>query len=260
MSQSQSLEKVQKLPGKIAIVTGASRGIGRAVAKMFAEEGASVVINYNKSPERAESLRDEIVAMGGDCLICQGDVSKSEDVKKLVSAAMEKYGRVDILVNNVGISFRRRLLESTEEDWDTTIDVNLKSVYLCSKEVAPIMLDQKKGKIVNISSTCGLPAPPVAMEICAYVASKSGVIGLTRALAVNLAPYVNVNVVCPGMTFTDAMDTMSKEGQAIRMSETPLKRFGQPEEIAKAVLYLASSDSDYVTGENLVVAGGRPMM
>ena len=249
----------KKLQGKVAVVTGASRGIGRAVAKMFAEEGAKVVANYYASTKEAESLRDEIVDLGGDCLLFKGDVSRSGDVKAMVAAAIAKYGRIDILVNNAGIIFRKKILESTEEEWDRTIAVNLKSVYLCSKEIAPIMLKQNGGKIVNISSISGINAPPAAVEIPDYSASKAGVIGLTRALAINLGPTVNVNVVCPGATVTDMISSMTEEGRNLRRQETPLKRFGKPEEIAKAVLFLSSSDSDFVTGETLVVSGGRPI-
>jgi 3-oxoacyl-[acyl-carrier protein] reductase len=248
-----------KLRGRVAIVTGASRGIGRGIAKKLAEEGAKVVVNYNESSKQAEDVHREITESGGESITFKGDVSKSKDVTAMVEATMAKFGRVDILVNNAGIVFRKKILESTEEEWDRTIDVNLKSVYLCSKAVAPIMLQQKHGKIVNISSISGLNGPPSSVEIPDYVASKAGVIGLTRALAVDLAPLINVNVVCPGAIETDMLATMSEEGRSGRMAETPLKRFGRPDEIAAAVLFLASDDSDFVTGESLVVSGGRPL-
>jgi 3-oxoacyl-[acyl-carrier protein] reductase len=259
VSSSQISHGGRRLEGKVAIVTGASRGIGRATAKMFAEEGASVVINYHSAREQAEELQKEIAALGGISLLVKGDVSSAKDVKDMVAATIAKFGKVDILVNNAGIVFRKKFLESTEEDWDRTLDVNLKGMYLCSKEVAPFMLKQKSGKIVNISSIGGLPSPPVALEVVAYVASKAGVIGLTRALAASLAPYVNVNVVCPGYTITDSVSDTDEEWRATRIRETPLKRSAQPEELAKSILFLASSDSDFVTGENLVVSGGRPM-
>jgi 3-oxoacyl-[acyl-carrier protein] reductase len=249
-----------KLKGKVAIVTGASRGIGRAIAKKLAEEGARVVVNYNSSSKEAEDLQREITESGGEALLFKADVSISRDVQSMVEATIAKFGRVDILVNNAGIIFRKRILESTEEEWDRTLDVNLKSVYLCSKAVAPIMIRQKRGKIVNISSISGVNSPPSAMEVPDYTASKAGVIGLTRALAVDLAPTVNVNVVCPGAIETDMLAQMSEQARSGRMAETPLKRFGRPEEIAAAVLYLASDDSDFVTGETLVVSGGRPLM
>jgi 3-oxoacyl-[acyl-carrier protein] reductase len=250
----------EKLKGKVAIVTGASRGIGRAIAKKLAEEGARVVVNYNSSSKEAEGLQREITESGGEALLFKADVSNSKEVQSMVEATIAKFGRVDILVNNAGIIFRKRILESTEEEWDRTLDVNLKSVYLCSKAVAPIMIRQKRGKIVNISSISGVNSPPSAMEVPDYTASKAGVIGLTRALAVDLAPTVNVNVVCPGAIETDMLAQMSEQARSGRMAETPLKRFGRPEEIAAAVLYLASDDSDFVTGETLVVSGGRPLM
>ncbi len=259
MSASADNNGTGKLQGKVAIVTGASRGIGRSVARTFAEEGAKVVINYNSSGTEAESLRDEIVRRGGDCLLFKCDVSKSREVKEMVAATVVKYGRIDVLVNNAGIIIRNKILETTEEDWDRTMDVNLKSAYLCSREVAPIMLGQKSGKIVNVSSISGLNGPPSTVEVPAYTASKSGMIGLTRSLAVNLSPFVNVNVVCPGLTITDMSKSMTEEGKNLRKQETPLKRFGAPDEIAKAVLFLSSADSDFITGETLVVSGGRPI-
>ncbi len=248
-----------KLGGKVAIVTGASRGIGRAIAKRFSEEGAKVVINYNSSAKEAEELQREVARHGGESLAVKADVSNSKDVKSLVDATIAKFGRIDILVNNAGIIFRKKILESVEEEWDRTMDVNLKSVYLCSKAVAPVMIQQKRGKIVNVSSISGLNAPPSALEIPDYAASKAGVVGLTKALALNLAPTINVNVVCPGATETDMLRQMSDAARTARISETPLGRLGRPEEVADAVLFLASDDSDFVTGETLVVSGGRSM-
>jgi 3-oxoacyl-[acyl-carrier protein] reductase len=246
--------------GRVAIVTGASRGIGRAIATKLAEEGARVVINYNSSSKEAEDLQRQIAEEGGESITYKADVSNSKDVGGLVDATMRKFGRVDILVNNAGIVFRKKILEATEEDWDRTMDVNLKSVFLCCKAVAPIMIGQKRGKIVNVSSISGVNGPPSAVEIPDYTASKAGVIGLTRALAVDLAPMVNVNVVCPGAVETDMLATMTEQARTARIAETPLRRFGRPEEIAAAVLFLASDDSDFVTGETLVVSGGRPVM
>lgn len=250
----------QRLKGKVAIVTGASRGIGRAISKRLADEGAKVVINYNSSEKEAEDLHLEIASSGGESVTFKGDVSNSKDVARMVDATMAKFGRIDILVNNAGIIFRKKILESVEEEWDRTIDVNLKSVYLCSKAVAPVMIQQKRGKIVNVSSISGLNAPASALEIPDYTASKAGVVGLTKALALNLAPAINVNVVCPGATETDMLRQMSDSARTARIAETPLGRLGRPEEVADAVLFLASDDSDFVTGETLVVSGGRSML
>jgi len=246
-----------KLVGRVAIITGASRGIGRAIAKRFADEGAKVVINFNASSEEAEAIHKEIEKSGGESMVFKADVSNSADVARLVEVTVARIGRIDVLVNNAGIIVRKKLLDSTEEDWDRTIDVNLKSVYLCSKAVAPIMIQQKRGRIVNISSISGLNSPNSALEIADYDASKAGVIGLTRALALNLAPFINVNVVSPGATETEMFISMSEEGKKVRIAETPLKRVGKPEEVAAAVLFFSSDDSDFVTGEAISVSGGR---
>ena len=254
------LDSSRRLSGRVAIVTGASRGIGRAISRLFADEGAKVVINYNSAVEEAEGLRTEIAAKGGEAITFRGDVSNSGDVKAMIDATLAKFGRVDVLVNNAGVIFRKKVLDSTEEEWDRTMDVNLKSVYMCTKAVAPTMLRQGKGKIVNISSISGLNAPASALEIPDYAASKAGVIGLTKALALNLAPKINVNVVCPGATETDMFAKMSQEAKTLRIAETPLGRFGKPEEVARAVLFLASDESDFVTGETIVVSGGRGMV
>ncbi len=250
----------RRLEGRVAIVTGASRGIGRAISKRFAEEGAKLVLNYNASQKEVEELQREIKSIGGDSVIVQGDVAKQPEVARVVDSAVKSFGRVDALVNNAGVIFRKKILESVEEEWDRTIDVNLKSVYLFTKAVAPIMIRQGKGKIINISSISGLNAPPSALEIPDYAASKAAVIGLTKALALNLAPAINVNVVCPGATETDMFSKMSQEAKTLRIAETPLGRFGKPVEVANAVLFLASDESDFVTGETIVVSGGRGML
>lgn len=250
----------RRLEGRVAIVTGASRGIGRAISKRFAEEGAKLVLNYNASQKEVEELQREIKSIGGDSVIVQGDVAKQPEVARVVDSAVKSFGRVDALVNNAGVIFRKKILESVEEEWDRTIDVNLKSVYLFTKAVAPIMIRQGKGKIINISSISGLNAPPSALEIPDYAASKAAVIGLTKTLALNLAPAINVNVVCPGATETDMFSKMSQEAKTLRIAETPLGRFGKPVEVANAVLFLASDESDFVTGETIVVSGGRGML
>ncbi len=247
-----------RLKAKVAIVTGASRGIGSAIARRFAQEGAKVVINYNQSEEKASQLAEEIKKNGGEAIILKADVSRQDEVKQLVSKTVDRYGRVDILVNNAGVLFQNTFLDATEEVWDTTIDINLKGAYLCSKEVAPIMLNQKKGKIINISSNSGLYHPS-AMRFVEYVASKAGMNGLTKALALKLGPYINVNAICPGWIKTEMTATTDAELEKRIIEETAMKRFGTPEEVASAALYLASDESNYVTGETLLVAGGRGM-
>jgi 3-oxoacyl-[acyl-carrier protein] reductase len=247
-----------RLKGKVAIITGASRGIGSAIARAFAKEGAKVVINYNLSEEKAKQLAEEIRKNGGEAITIKADVSKPDEVKQLVRTTVDRYGRVDILVNNAGVLFDKTFLDATEEIWDKTIDINLKGAYLCSKEVAPIMLKQKMGKIINISSNSGLYQPS-AMTLVEYVASKAGMNGLTKALALQLGPHINVNAICPGRITTEMIANSDAELDKKIVEETALKRFGTPEEVANAAVYLASNESDFVTGELHIVAGGRGM-
>jgi len=248
-----------KLQGKVAIITGAGRGIGRATSGVFAQEGAKIVINYSKSEKEASSLADEIKNGGGEALVVKADVSKANEVKKMVQKTIAKFGRIDILVNNAGIAIPAAFLDSAEEMWDRTMDVNLKGAYLCSKEVAPIMLNQKSGKIINIASISGM-AERTAVSNTAYVVSKAGMIGLTRSLAVNLSPHINVNAICPGLIDTEMVEaTFTPERKRMAIQEYLLKRMGKPEEIASAALFLASNVSDFITGEILTVAGGKAM-
>ncbi len=247
-----------KLHKKVAIITGASRGIGRAISTLFAKEGAKVAINYYRSEKEALSLAKEIQIQGGEALLVKADVSKSNEVKRMVKKTMEKFGRIDILVNNAGILIPVTFLDTTEEIWDKTMEVNIKSAFLCSKEIAPIMLNQKKGKIINISSISGL-AERAAVRDTAYVVSKTAIIGLTRSLAVNLGPNINVNAICPGLTDTDMANSLGYERVRAGVNESILKRIAKPEDIASAALFLASEDSDIMTGEVLTLAGGKAM-
>jgi 3-oxoacyl-[acyl-carrier protein] reductase len=247
-----------RLKGKVAIITGASRGIGSAIAKRFANEGAKVVINYNLSGEKASSLAEEIKKNGGEAIVIKTDVSKPDEVKELVKKTVDKYGTVDILVNNAGVLFEKTFLDAPQDVWDKTIDINLKGAYLCSKEVAPIMLKQKRGKIINISSNSGLYHPS-AMTLVEYVASKAGMNGLTKALALKLGPYIHVNAICPGWIKTEMVASVDAELEKKIIAETAMKRPGTPEDVANAAVYLASDESDYVTGELHLVAGGRGM-
>jgi 3-oxoacyl-[acyl-carrier protein] reductase len=247
-----------RLSGRVAIVTGASGGIGYAVAKRFAEEGAKVVINYNTSKTGAEKLLREITRAGGEGIIVKGDVSDPKQVKRLVKRTLREYGRIDILVNNAGVMFSQTFLDAPDYVWDRTIDVNLKGAYLCSREVAPTMLKQGSGKIINMSSNSGLYHPS-AMRFVEYVTSKAGMNGLTKALALKLGPSVNVNAICPGWIKTDMVAATDPEVEKRILEETPLKRYGTVDEVANAAVYLASSESDFVTGELHIVAGGRGM-
>jgi len=250
--------KAMLLKGKVAIVTGASRGIGSAIATRFAKEGAKVVLNYNRSAEEAAKLLAKIKEVGGEAIMVKADVSNATEVKQLVQKAVNAFGRIDILVNNAGVMFPNTFLDADESVWDKTIDINLKGAYLCSREVAPIMLEQKKGKIINISSNSGIYHPS-ALRFVEYTVSKAGMNGLTRALALKLGPYVNVNAICPGWIKTEMTENTNPQLEKTILEETPLKRFGTAEEVANAALYLASDESDFVTGELHMVAGGRGM-
>ncbi len=201
---------------------------------------------------------DGIKASGGEALSVGADVSSSADVKRLVQATVDHFGRLDILVNNAGVMITKSVLETSEDDWDRTIDVNLKGAYLCSKEVAPVMLRQETGKIIMMSSNSGLYHPS-AMKFTEYVVSKAGMNGLTKALALALGPHITVNAICPGWIKTDMIADTDPEVEQRILDETALKRWGTPDDVAGAAVFLASSEADFITGELLIVAGGRGM-
>jgi 3-oxoacyl-[acyl-carrier protein] reductase len=244
--------------GKVAIVTGASRGIGRAIAERFAAEGARVVVNYVSGSSSAEKVVTGIVARGGDAIAVQADVSRRGDVAALIAATLDRFGRIDILVNNAGIMVTKGVLETSEDDWDRTLDINLKGAYLCSKAVAPIMIRQEGGTIINMSSNSGLYHPS-AMRFTEYVVSKAGLNGLTKALALALGPHVSVNAICPGWIRTDMLEMIDEDVQQRILDETALRRWGTPDDIASSAVFLASAQASFITGELLIVAGGRGM-
>jgi 3-oxoacyl-[acyl-carrier protein] reductase len=248
-----------KLNGKVALITGSSRGIGRAIAMLFVQEGAKVAINYNKSETQARELSNLIRKMGGEALLVKADVSNSKEVKQMVIETVRAFGGIDILVNNAGIIFRKDFFDSSEEELDQILDINLKGTYLCCQEVAQLMLERKKGKIINMASISGLAAEPSGLRYPNYAASKAGVIGLTRSLAVRLGPYVNVNAISPGTIETEMTASITPDAKKLMAEEAPLKRLGKPEEVARAALFLASDESDFITGEILTVSGGRAM-
>jgi 3-oxoacyl-[acyl-carrier protein] reductase len=247
-----------RLANKVAIVTGASRGIGRAIAERFAAEGAAVVVNYVRGTADAEAVVAGIAERGGQAIAVGADVSTSDGVQQLVDATLGRFGRIDVLVNNAGIHVAKPVLETTEDDWDRTIAVNLKGPYLCSKAVAPVMIRQKGGRIINMSSNSGLYHPS-AMRFTEYVTSKAGLNGLTKALALALGPYITVNAICPGWIRTDMIEELDPAIHQGILDETALARWGTPEDIASSAVFLASSDADFITGELLIVAGGRGM-
>jgi len=247
-----------RLNGKVALITGSSRGIGRAIAILFVEEGAKVAINYNRSERQAKELINRIRKMGGEALLVKADVSNSEEVRQMVIETVRTFGGIDILVNNAGILIRKDFFDSSEQELDQVLDINLKGTYLCCREVAQLMLERKKGKIINMASISGL-AQASGLRYPNYVASKAGVIGLTRSLAVLLGPHVNVNAIAPGTIVTEMSASITPYAKKLMAEEASLKRLGQPEEVARAALFLASDESDFITGEILTVSGGRAM-
>ena len=245
------------LNGKVAVITGAGRGIGRAIALQFAEYGAKVVVNYRSSVAQVEELLASIQNAGGEAIAIQADVSREEEAKKLIDEAVKHFGRVDVLVNNAGITKDNLVMRMSEEDFDSVIDVNLKGTFFCMKHAATVMLKQKQGKIINISSVVGLTGN---IGQANYAASKAGVIGMTKSIARELAPRgITVNAVAPGFIETDMTDKLPDKYKEATMAAIPLKRYGIANEVAGAVSFLASEAANYITGQVLQVDGGLAM-
>lgn len=245
------------LTGKVAVVTGASRGIGRAIALELAQRGARVVVNYQSSAEAANEVVDAIVKQGGEAVAVQADVGDLQQATQLIDAAIDSYGTIDILVNNAGTTRDQLLMMMREEDWDLVLCTNLKGVFNCCKAAARKMMRQRSGRIVNISSVSGIAGQGGQTN---YAASKAGVIGFTKSLAKELGPRnVTVNAVAPGFVPTDLTDDLSEEWKERAIEATPLGRMARPEEIAYAVAFLASDLAAFITGEVLTVDGGLVM-
>lgn len=245
------------LNGSVAIVTGAARGIGRAIAFELAAAGAAVVVNDVGNQENAEETVNRITASGGMAMFIQADVTQASDVDKLVSTTIEKYGKIDILVNNAGITRDNLLLRMKEADWDTVLNVNLKSVFLCTKAVSRGMLKQRSGAIVNIASVVGIFGNPSQAN---YAASKAGIIGFTKSMAKELASRgIRVNAVAPGYISTDMTASLPEDVKKEFIKGIPLGHMGTAEEVAKAVLFLVSPAASYITGQTLSVDGGMAM-
>lgn len=244
---------MSRLRGRVAVVTGSSRGIGRAIAQAFAREGATVVLNAARSFDEARAAADAIASAGGKAVAIQADVSKPAEARRLVAEAVRALGRLDVLVNNAGISDRTALAEMDEATWRRMMDVHVTGPFFAAQAAAEPMAKQGGGVIINIASMRGIDPGTGAIH---YSVSKAAVIMLTRCLARDLAPHVRVNAIAPGYTETafHAERTIA-EREAIS-ARIPLGRFGQPEEVAKAAVFLASDDAAYVTGDTLVVSGG----
>ncbi len=245
------------LENKVALVTGGSRGIGKAIAMHFAEEGASVAITYTSSSDQASVVVKAIESAGGNAVAVKCDSSVPGEVIACVNAVIERFTTIDILVNNAGITRDTLLLRMSESDWDAVLDVNLKGAFLFTKEVMKTMMRNRSGKIINISSIVGLIGNPGQAN---YVASKAGLIGFTKAVAKEIASRnVTVNCIAPGFVRTDMTDALKEEQKQALLSMIPLKRFSEPEEIAAVAAFLASGKSDYITGQVICVDGGMVM-
>jgi len=245
------------LSGKIAVITGAGRGIGRAIALQFTQNGAKVVVNYRNSIAQVEELLDEIKNAGGEAIAVQADISKEAQVKGLIEAAVKHFGRLDILVNNAGITKDNLLMRMSEEDFNSVLDINLKGTFLCMKYASSVMLKQRSGKIINISSVVGITGNAGQAN---YAASKAGVIGLTKAVARELASRgITVNAVAPGFIETEMTMHLPDKVKEASIAGIPLKRFGTAKEIAGTVSFLASDSADYITGQVIQVNGGMVM-
>jgi len=245
------------LSGKIALVTGASRGIGRGIALELARQGAKVVVNYQRNAGAAQEVVAAIKAAGGEAIAVQADVSVAAEAQALIKAVTDAYGRLDILVNNAGTTRDNLLAMMKEEDWDVVLNTNLKSAFHCCKAALRTMMRQRYGRIVNITSVSGLAGQAGQTN---YSASKAGVIGFTKALAKEVGPRnITVNCVAPGYVETDLTRDLPAELKGKMLELTPLGRFGTVEDIAAAVAFLASDGASYITGQCLSVDGGLVM-
>lgn len=245
------------LAGKTAVVTGGSRGIGRAICIELAKQGANVVVNYSGSEAKAAEVVKEIEALGPKAIAVQANVADSTSVDSLMKQAMETFGSIDILVNNAGITRDNLLMRMKEQEWDDVMDTNLKGVFLCTKAVTRQMMKQRAGRIINISSIVGVAGNPGQAN---YVAAKAGVIGLTKTTAQELASRnILVNAIAPGFITTEMTDALPEEIKETMLKQIPLAKLGQPEDIAKAVIFLASDSANYITGQTLHIDGGLVM-
>ena len=245
------------LDGKAALVTGASRGIGRAIALRLAAEGARVAINYAGNVKAAEEVKASVEAAGGTALLCQADVADSAAVEAMIAEVVKAFGSLDILVNNAGITRDGLLLRMKDEDFDAVVDTNLKGVFYCTKAAAKIMMKKRRGRIVNMASVVGLVGNAGQAN---YAAAKAGILGFSKSVARELASRgITVNMVAPGFIGTDMTAGLPESVKEKMLEDIPLGRMGEPEDVAEAVLFLVSDQASYITGQVVNVDGGMVM-
>ena len=242
------------LKGKVALVTGGSRGIGREICFRLAEHGAAVAINYNQSPKQAKEVQARIESIGGRAITVQADVRKAAEAERMVQETIDAFGRLDVLVNNAGFNRDTLILRMSEQDWDEVMDLNLRAVFLCTKPALRPMMKQRWGRIINIGSVSGLAGNAGQAN---YAAAKSGLIGFTRAVAREMGSRnVTANLIMPGLVITELTKDIRPEIVAGVKQRLLIDRMGKPEDIAASVVFLASEDAGYITGQVLAVDGG----
>ena len=247
------MSEAKTLAGKVAIVTGGNRGIGLAIARLLAEDGASVVVS-GRDAARLEAAVKELESLGAPAMAVAADAAKREDADRLVEATRERFGRIDVLVNNAGITRDQLLVRMKDDDWDQVLDTNLRGVFLMTRAVGKVMMRQKSGRIINIASAAGAMGNPGQVN---YSAAKAGVIGLTKASGRELAHWnILVNAVAPGLIETDMAASIPVEAREAMLQQVPLKRIGQGREVAEVVRFLAGDGASYITGQTIHVNGG----
>lgn len=245
------------MTNKVAVVTGSSRGIGAGIAKLLADHGAKVVVNYRSSPDSAKAVATEINEDGGEATVVQADVSQSSEAQRLIKETIDTYGQIDILVNNAGTTRDKLIMTMKDEDWNLVLSSNLSSVYYCSKAVVRPMMKKRSGRIINITSVVGLAGQAGQTN---YAASKAGIVGFTKSLAKEVGSRnVTVNAIAPGFIPTALTEVLPEEQIQTIISNTPLGRLGTVEDVAAAVLFLASDEAAFITGHVLTVDGGLVM-